>query len=114
MPWGSPRFYEPYFYTANIISCIANSYHHIYEGIEFYRKGLYRYTLTNPFEIAEYKIDFERALASLSYRRRKVIELYMEGYTDDEIQVFGFTEVEKFRWSSFGLMARFLNKGEIK
>ena len=111
MSWNRPRPYEPYLYTVNILSCIAASNSHIYQGIEFYRKGLYRYTVTNPLLIAEYVADFDTALESLSYRRQKVIEAYMEGVDDFELEGKGYYEVAKFRGSSLRKMADYLNNG---
>ena len=57
------------------------------------------------------KIDFDLALESLSGRQRKVIEMYMKGYTDYELEKRGFYRIAGFRKSVFGLMAEFLNEG---
>jgi hypothetical protein len=67
-------------------------------------------------EALDRKIDFDMALKSLSPRRRKVIQLYIDGWEDATIETdyqiqseWGFYSVAEFRMSSFGLMAEFLN-----
>ena len=58
------------------------------------------------------KIDFDMALATLSSRRRFVIERLIRGETDDDMERKGYYEVAKYRKSSFRLMAKYLNGGE--
>jgi hypothetical protein len=90
-------------YKPSWLKEIAENYY-AYEGAEVGSEKLDR------------KIDFDMALKSLSNRRRKAIELYIDGWeditveTDYQIQSeWGFYNVASFRKSSFGLMADWLN-----
>ena len=46
-------------YTPGMIGCIADSYHKIYQGLEFTNRRGYAYVIEyNSFSLAEYKADF--------------------------------------------------------
>ena len=50
---------DTYFYSVRTLKVIAWSYRTIYEGLPLY------YEVHNPFKLAEYKADFDRALSAI-------------------------------------------------
>lgn len=101
---------EQWYYTVSNLWDIAESYFHIYQGIDFYRRGIFKYTVTNPWLIAEYKADFDGAVKSLSPRKQRFIRLIIgEEITNGELEVRGFYDAEKFKLAIFKEMANFLN-----
>ena len=54
---------DVYFYSVKTLKVIAWSYKTIYEGLPLY------YEVHNPFKLAEYKADFDRALSAIGRGR---------------------------------------------
>ena len=50
---------DVYFYSVKTLKVIAWSYRTIYEGLPLY------YEVHNPFKLAEFKADFDRALSAI-------------------------------------------------
>jgi len=50
---------DTYFYSVKTLKIIAWSYRTIYEGLPLY------YEVHNPFKLAEFKADFDRALSAI-------------------------------------------------
>jgi len=50
---------DVYFYSVKTLKIIAWSYRTIYEGLPLY------YEVHNPFKLAEFKADFDRALSAI-------------------------------------------------
>ena len=57
-------------YTISLLRAISIYYKNIYDGIEVISRGSY-YTITNPFDIAEFKVDFERGCEYLKLKAGK-------------------------------------------
>ncbi len=120
---------EPYFYSVGVLKDIVASYDHIYQGIDFYKRRIYRYTDTNPLSIAEYKADFDRALGNIgrgkwdgnpSYcfrdyreygRLQQIIISAIIGISDYELEGLGFWDISRLRGYAFYLMKLYLNGG---
>ena len=102
MAWVNDRFY----YSIRLLRSICGSYENIYDGLEV---GLY--VETNPFRLAEYRADFDLARRHLGRRKRKFIELIINGYENGELIKRGFYEVERFKRICFNEMKIILNGG---
>ena len=50
---------DTYFYSMKTLKVIAENYKTIYDGLPLY------YEVHNPFKLAEYKADFDRALSAI-------------------------------------------------
>ena len=98
---------DEYYYGVGTLRVIANNYEDIYEGISF----LLGSTVTNLWEIAEYKADFDMSWKSLPARMRKIIEYDILNLTDHEIEMKGFYDVSKYKSMAYKEMAKKLNGG---
>lgn len=110
-----------FYYSVGVLKYISANYSRIYqEGIEIYGHGIYRYTDTNPWSIAEYKADFDTALTGIGKgkwegkingdfrnygRLQKIIISDIMG--DDELA--GFYDIPRLRGYAYYLMKCFLN-----
>lgn len=98
-----------YYYTVRLLRYIADNWNSLYtDGIEFSEER----ATTNPFDIAEFRADFDISLHSLSKRQRKVIEADRDGVSDNVLEQRGYWEIKKFRRQGYHLMKLYLN-GEL-
>ena len=84
-----------------MIGCIADSYHNIYQGLEFTSKKR-DILVYNLFSIAEFKADFDISLKKLPKYLREVVE--------NEIK--GQGRYDPLLYKAFRMMADILN-GEV-
>jgi hypothetical protein len=132
MPWiNETEFY----YSSKLLRQIAESYHHIYQGIviKSWNETIDGQTvgcerrISNPWEIAECKADFDQALNSLGKgewlkitgtqlsnyksfgRLQKIIIADILGIPDEELMGLGFCNVPRLRGYAYHLMADRLN-----
>jgi len=122
--------WDKYYYSIGTLRDICASYSHIYQGIEFYRNGFYRYTDTDPWSIAEYKADFDIALQNIGKgkwageiegrkfrdfryfgRLQQIIIAIIMGVNDCELEGLGFYGISRLRGYAYYLMRSFLNNG---
>jgi len=67
-----------------MIGCIADSYHKIYQGLEFTNRRGYAYAIEyNEFSLAEYKADFDMALKRLPEYLRSAVKRKISGYSNE-------------------------------
>lgn len=136
--YGGYRFVlkNVYTYSVQKLKDIAACYDNIYQGIEFYKKGkLYNYTETNPWEIAEFKADFDMALNKLGQSRypsraphwtgeiktmqfsdckwfgrlQQIVIADILGMDDYELAGLGFYDIPRLRGYAYHLMKTYLN-----
>lgn len=114
-----------YYYSVGTLKDIAACYSE--EGIEFYSKHIYRYTDVDPWSVAEYRADFDRALNSIGkgiwtgniandfrvYKYygnlQRVVIADIMGITDDELSKLGFYQIGQLRGRAYRWMANYLN-----
>lgn len=113
---------DQFFYSKRLLKIIAENYCNIYEGLPL-SSGV---EVTNPWAIAEYKADFERALQSIGrgkwdgevtefkhYRNygklQRIVIADILGIRDIELE--GFYSVPRLRGYAYYLMCLFLNNG---
>ena len=92
---------EEYHYSIGLLRDVAQ--YHEDPIIEINRKGLIRGVITDPFSIAEYHADFDRAFGILSRESRAIIKEDMNGKLIPEHE----SDKRKIYWR----MATFLNYG---
>ncbi len=121
---------DTYSYSIRMLKDIANSYGHIYQGIEIYwhskKANIYRYTVTDPRQIAEFRADFDTALKNIGrgnwngelkefkyYRHygrlQQIIIAGIIGIDDDELT--RFYDIPRLQGYAYYLMCRYLNGG---
>ena len=117
---------ERFYYSTKVLKTIAENYGKMYDGLEF-REG---HLVTNPWSLAEYRVDFDSALCSIGqgewdgrladfkyYRNfgklQRVIIADILGVTDKELARLGFWSVPKLRGLGYFMMKRFLNGVDI-
>jgi hypothetical protein len=130
MPWiNETEFY----YSSKLLRQIAESYHHIYEGIviKSWNETIDGQTIgcerciSNPWEIAECKADFDKALSAIGRgkwqgiaseklsnykgfgRLQRIVIADIVGIDDYELK--GFYDIPRLRGYAYSQMARFLN-----
>ena len=90
MPWHDDKFY----YTSGLLRAIAENYTVLYDGLpRWYGE------LMNPWELAEYKADFDQARSSLNRNYQQVVNAALSGRRTDELALT----------TSFALMRKYLN-----
>ena len=116
--------FNPYFYSVGTLKDIAACYSQ--EGIEFHRHKIYRYTDLDPWSVAEYRADFDRALNGIGrghwdgtihefkfYRHfgrlQQIIIADIVGITDNELTGLGFYQIPQLRGRAYKWMANYLN-----
>ena len=121
MPWIKDEF----IYTKGILKAIAENYSDIYSGLPLSWKT----EVYNPWLIAEYKADFDRALSALGKghwnnnhssefknykhfgRLQQIIIADIIGIKDDELEGLGFYNLLSLRRYAYWLMIQYLNTG---
>ena len=120
--WHNDIFY----YTRGILKDIARCYDGIYGGLT-----INEHYISNDFDVAEFKADFDRALdelgkakwnglSSLSFNRYKhfdkkqrIIIAYILGLRSDyKLESWGFWEARKYRYKVLNEMVSILNGGK--
>ena len=118
MGWRGNQF----FYSKRLLKTIAENYCSIYEGLPLSSGE----EVTNPWLIAEYKADFERALQSIGrgkwdgnltefkhYRNygrlQRIIIADILGIGDNEL--IEFSQIPRLRGYAYYLMTKCLNDG---
>ncbi len=111
-----------YFYSVGTLKDIAACYSQ--EGIEFHRHKIYRYTDLDPWSIAEFKADFDRALDAIGrghwigeimdykyYRNfSKYQRLIIADICGIPIEGTGINYALRLHGRAYGKLKRFLNK----
>ncbi len=110
------------YYSKGLLRILAGSYEHIYEGIPFLN-----YEIRNPWLIAEYKVDFDKALSSIGKGHwigikgfnlanyagfgilQKMVIARIIGIDDYTLEGMGYIRVPQMRGLAFHLMADYLN-----
>ena len=120
MGWRGDQF----FYGKGLLKTIAENYIELYEGLPTLNSEI-----MNPFELAEYKADFDMALSSLGYKKWELNSLefkHCHGFgklqriviadilrvKDAELLRCGFYDLSELRNMAYARMKRFLNGGE--
>ena len=117
-----------YIYSVQTLKNIVGSYIHIYQELQIYRKRIYHHSIVDPWLIAEFKADFDRALNSIgkgiwdgviisnqmkSYRRfgrlQQIVIADIIGVDDLVLEGMGFYRVSQMRGYAYHLMADRLN-----
>ncbi len=116
--WRNDRF----FYSKKLLRTIAENYTSIYDGLPRLNS-----TIVNLWELAEYKADFDMALAIIgrgkwvgdiegkfkAYRNfdriQRVVIADILGVSDDELEGLGFWDVLKMKSYAYYRMLVFLN-----
>ena len=105
---------DTYFYSVKTLKIIAWSYRTIYEGLPLY------YEVHNPFKLAEYKADFDRALSAIgrgkwtgingskisNYRHFGRLQKVVIA---DILDNLGYNQVPQMKGRAYRWMADFLN-----
>ncbi len=95
-----------YYYTVRLLRYLADNWDNLYQdGIEFNEE----HATYNPFEIAEFRADFDIALRYLGKRMRKVIEADRQGIPDNDLEQRGYWDLKQFRRSAYHRMKLYLN-----
>ena len=117
---------DQYYYSTKTLKIIAENYANIYEGLPL----SLNYEVTNPFSLAEYKIDFDLALRGIGKgkwtgridgcefkdfkyygRLQRIIIADIFGVTDYELEGLGFYSIPRLRGYAYYLMRCYLNGG---
>jgi len=119
MPWVN----DIYFYSVRTLKVIAANYNTIYEGLPLSLS----FEVVNPFNLAEYKVDFDQALSAIGRgkwegitsdkisgykgfgRLQKLIIAEVLGVLDEELRGLGFENPARLRGYAYYLMAKYLN-----
>lgn len=105
MAWRNGK----YFYTVKLLKYLSENWDNLYnDGIEFDEEHATR----NPFDIAEYRADFEWGLRSLSKRGRCVVNADREGIPDEVMRQRGYWNLKQFRRQGYHRMKLYLNGEE--
>jgi hypothetical protein len=117
MPWIN----EQYFYSSRVLRTIAENYTTLYSGFPMGLRG----AVVNPFEVADYKADFDMALSRLgrhwelrssrfadynfySKTQRAVIADIL-GTDDGELESAGFYNIPQLKGYAYYRMRKVLN-----
>ena len=113
---------DKYFYSTGALKSIAENYLRIYEGLPL----SWRTEIYNPWAIAEYKADFDRALRGIGkgkwdgeikdfkhYRNfgrcQRIIIAGILGISDVELMRMRFYNIPQLRGYAYYLMKMYLN-----
>ena len=96
---------DEYYYSVGTLRTIANNYDTVYDGLTFVF-----HTVTNPWEIAEYRADFDVAWKALPQKMWTIVKYDIQGLSDRELEVKGFYDVKKYKAIAYRRMANYLNK----
>ena len=121
-----------YIYSVGELKNIANNYNHtnlgipMEQGIEVIRHKIYHHTNINLLSIAEYRVDFDRALNSIGKghwigeveefkyyhnfgRLQKIVIADIIGIEDLELEEMRFYQIPQLRGRAYHRMAECLN-----
>ena len=118
MGWVNGKYY----YSTGALKSITENYLRIYEGLPI----SWRTVIYNPWAIAEYKGDFDRALRGIGrgkwtgeirefkyYRNfgklQRVIIAYILGVSDNNLLSMRFRNISQLRGYAYYLMKLYLN-----